>query len=73
MTKEITNNQEKHTDNTSGMQPEVEKGSGIKVTSDIEISFSLGWGIHAGEILDLPLDESAQEVILSNHHIKIIK
>jgi hypothetical protein len=44
------------------------------VTSLKTIDFpSLGWGIHAGEVLPLPTDLEAQAVILSNENISFSK
>lgn len=43
----------------------------MKVTSNKTISFpSLGWGINAGEVRDLPEDAKAQETILASKYIK---
>jgi len=42
----------------------------MRVTSSKTIDFpSLGWGINAGEVADLPDDKEAQELILQNAHI----
>lgn len=42
----------------------------MKVTSTKTISFpSLGWGINAGEVRDLPKDEKARETILASKYI----
>lgn len=49
------------------------EGKPIKVTSDVTIDFTGGWGIHAGEIRELPEDQEQRENILSNDHITIIK
>ncbi len=54
-------------------KPVAKKQEAIQVTSDVSVSFSLGWGISAGEIRDLPADEESQQIILSNHNIKLIK
>ena len=44
------------------------------VTSSKTLDFpSLGWGIHAGEIRDLPADKDAADLILKNHYITVIK
>ncbi len=46
----------------------------ITVTSNADIDFpELQWGIHAGETRELPVDEAAQEIILSNDHIKKVE
>lgn len=44
-----------------------------KVFSSQTVDFpSLGWGIHAGETLELPADEAAQAEILQKDFIKLI-
>lgn len=46
----------------------------IKVTSSKTIDFlSLDWAIRAGEIRELPADEGACAIILSNHFISKVK
>lgn len=53
---------------------ETKKDEMLKVTSDTSIDFpSLGWGITAGEIRELPEDEEARKTILANTHIKNLK
>lgn len=46
----------------------------VKVTSRATIDFpSIEWGIHAGETLELPVDEAAQKIILASEFITIVK
>lgn len=43
------------------------------VTSTMTVDFpSLGWGIHAGEIRELPVDGVAQKTILEKDFITLI-
>lgn len=43
------------------------------VTSTKTVDFpSLGWGIHAGETLELPVEEAAQKLILEKDFITLI-
>lgn len=43
------------------------------VTSTKTVDFpSLGWGIHAGEIRELPVDGVAQKIILEKEFITLI-
>jgi hypothetical protein len=59
---------------TKEESPKVEKGkAGIMVTSTQTVDFpSLGWGIHQGEECELPVETSAQKIILANQNINII-
>ena len=55
-------------------QSDVPTKKTIKVTSSKTIDFpSLGWGIHKGEISELPVEVESQKIILSNTFINKIK
>jgi hypothetical protein len=46
----------------------------MQVTSSTSISFpKLGWGISAGETKELPRDKAAQDRILAEHGISVVK
>lgn len=41
-----------------------------KATSNVDIDFpELGWGVRAGEVRELPVEESARAIIKANHNI----
>ena len=59
---------------TPQIKDEAVKEKSKTVTSSKTLDFpSLGWGIHAGEIRDLPADKDAADLILKNHYITLIK
>lgn len=67
MTKEIKDEDKKETEVKETPAP---KNLSKQVTSSKTIDFpSFQWGIHEGEIRELPEDEEAQKVILSNAYI----
>jgi hypothetical protein len=46
----------------------------MQVTSSTSISFpKLGWGISAGETKELPKDKAAQERILAEDGVSVVK
>lgn len=53
---------------------EEKKQEASKVTSSKDVDFpSLGWGIKAGEVRELPESEEARAAILANHFIEEVK
>lgn len=62
------------TKNNDIEKTEVKATESNRVTSDVTIDWPKhNWGIHAGEIRELPTDEAARADILSSAHIKSVK